>query len=1081
MGMTRPLISKIAPPELPAVVRRQALFEVLDRKAHYSATWISGAAGAGKTTLVASFLARQKLPFVWYRVDAGDGDLPTFFYYLGQAVKKVSPRKRKPLPLLTPEYLPGAAVFAIRFFENVSTRLDQPLYMVFDDFQNVEPFPIFQEVFKTGLLKLAANIHVLIMSRSDPPLGLISLLANNRMRKINAAMLRFSLKETGAILRLETGCSVTSGITRQLYEKTRGWAAGIVLMAKSLPDRQWSSASLAPVIPSTIFDYFSSELFGKLEAPVRDFLLKTSFLPWMTAAMANAFTGNADADRILACLQRKNLFTEKSSDDPPTYRYHALFHRFLIAQAADTLGAETGAELKRRAARVLQDAGLVEEAALRLIDVGDILGLARLLHAHAMMLFDQGRHKPIADWLGQIPDPVIDEHPWLLYWRGTARQYADAVRARKDLVGAFERFEQGRDERGLLLAWAGIVQCIINEWNDFHEIDPWLDWLERWIRVAGAYPSPQIEAQIVYARAVAELIRRPTSETIQPGFQKALSLARKSGDAGLELQVIGWAMTYQAWMGRFDEVEVIRKTSKMLAKRRQSQPAQVIQWKWIDIATRLYTMRGRESILDELAEAINLVRKTGLYTWEHKFFMPGIFAALLLSDFKTADRFLKRFEAVLNPAHYHAYTIYHHFAGLYELLTGNTAQAQTHAETALRIADETGYKLACVICRIQLAYIRHLHGDSDQALETLDAAGDLMRQGQSAVFVFMEMIVRAQMAFDREDERRGLTYIERAFGLGRRHQFLTMVWWWHPGLIAYLCGQALVHGIETDYVKTLIRTHRLAPVSRFEDLADWPRALQVRTFETFQLLREGEPVTFSGKVQRRPIELLKLLIAKGGTEVPLGSIMDTLWPDADGDMAASAFSSALNRLRKLMGVKQAITLANGKLSFDPRYLWVDVIVFETAVRRGRRLRDKADGREGFVWFESAIDVYRGPFLNDEDGAPWIIAARERLKNMFLDVLKEAGRFREAAEEYDSAIAWYQKGLAIDPLEEYFYQRLMTCYHCQGCYAKAARTYERCRKILKTHFDVPPARATEDLYQRIRDRDPGSSRSERVTS
>jgi DNA-binding SARP family transcriptional activator len=205
--------------------------------------------------------------------------------------------------------------------------------------------------------------------------------------------------------------------------------------------------------------------------------------------------------------------------------------------------------------------------------------------------------------------------------------------------------------------------------------------------------------------------------------------------------------------------------------------------------------------------------------------------------------------------------------------------------------------------------------------------------------------------------------------------------------------------------------------------------------------------------------------------VPLDSITDTLWPDADGDMAASAFSSALSRLRKLIGVKEAITLTNGQVFFNPRYLWVDVNVFETAIRRGRRLKGRAKGRESLEWFESAIDAYRGPFLNDESGAPWVIAARERLKNMFLDVLKEAGRSREAADEYDQAIVWYQKGLVTDPLEEYFYQRLMTCYYRQGCYAEAARVYERCRAVLKTHFDVPPARATLDLYQRIRNRDP----------
>ena len=62
-------------------------------------------AGSGKTALTASYLDNGKFPCLWYRMDEGDGDIATFFYYLGLAAKKASPRKRKPLPLLTPEYL----------------------------------------------------------------------------------------------------------------------------------------------------------------------------------------------------------------------------------------------------------------------------------------------------------------------------------------------------------------------------------------------------------------------------------------------------------------------------------------------------------------------------------------------------------------------------------------------------------------------------------------------------------------------------------------------------------------------------------------------------------------------------------------------------------------------------------------------------------------------------------------------------------------------------------------------------------------------------------------------------------------
>jgi DNA-binding SARP family transcriptional activator len=74
------------------------------------------------------------------------------------------------------------------------------------------------------------------------------------------------------------------------------------------------------------------------------------------------------------------------------------------------------------------------------------------------------------------------------------------------------------------------------------------------------------------------------------------------------------------------------------------------------------------------------------------------------------------------------------------------------------------------------------------------------------------------------------------------------------------------------------------------------------------------------------------------------------------------------------------------------------------------------------------------------------------------------------------MVWYQKGLSVDPLEEHFYQRLMACYYRQGRYAEAARVYGRCREVLKNHFDVPPAKATEDLYRRIRHADTPRARS-----
>jgi ATP/maltotriose-dependent transcriptional regulator MalT len=100
-----PAIAKIIRPALTGILPRERLFKHLNSCRDKPVIWINGPPGSGKTTLIASYLDYKKIPCLWYQVDEGDADISTFFYYLGQAAKKTAPLKRKPLPLLTPEYM----------------------------------------------------------------------------------------------------------------------------------------------------------------------------------------------------------------------------------------------------------------------------------------------------------------------------------------------------------------------------------------------------------------------------------------------------------------------------------------------------------------------------------------------------------------------------------------------------------------------------------------------------------------------------------------------------------------------------------------------------------------------------------------------------------------------------------------------------------------------------------------------------------------------------------------------------------------------------------------------------------------
>lgn len=130
-------IAKITRPYITGIFERPRLFILLDKHRTKRVVWVSAPAGSGKTTLVASWLqSRRKLPCLWYQVDERDGELASFFHYLGQAARQASPRNKRPLPLLTPAHIPGVETFTRRYFEELCRRFKPPFALVLDNYQD---------------------------------------------------------------------------------------------------------------------------------------------------------------------------------------------------------------------------------------------------------------------------------------------------------------------------------------------------------------------------------------------------------------------------------------------------------------------------------------------------------------------------------------------------------------------------------------------------------------------------------------------------------------------------------------------------------------------------------------------------------------------------------------------------------------------------------------------------------------------------------------------------------------------------------------------------------------------------------
>ncbi|MGZ9135797.1 MAG: hypothetical protein ACXW4N_11955, partial [Candidatus Deferrimicrobiaceae bacterium] len=273
MGAAPVSVAKITRPRLPGTYPRKRLYRLLDQARNVPITWVSGPPGCGKTTTVSGYVEARRLRGIWYQVDGGDGDPATFFYYLGLAGREAAPRKRSPLPLLTPEFLPSLNAFTHRFFENLFGRLGAGSILVFDNIQNAPSRSPFFVLLREGLSRLPQGITAILISRSNLPAVFARKRVNRQVRMLGWKELRLTAEETRGIARLQRRRRIPGEAIREAHRRADGWAAGVTLLLDTEGEGGKEPRTLALRPHGEIFDYFGEEVYSRLGKEMKSFLL----------------------------------------------------------------------------------------------------------------------------------------------------------------------------------------------------------------------------------------------------------------------------------------------------------------------------------------------------------------------------------------------------------------------------------------------------------------------------------------------------------------------------------------------------------------------------------------------------------------------------------------------------------------------------------------------------------------------------------------------------------------------------------------------------------------------------------------
>ncbi len=247
--------------------------------------------------------------------------------------------------------------------------------------------------------------------------------------------------------------------------------------------------------------------------------------------------------------------------------------------------------------------------------------------------------------------------------------------------------------------------------------------------------------------------------------------------------------------------------------------------------------------------------------------------------------------------------------------------------------------------------------------------------------------------------------------------------------------------------------------------------LKLYLFGPPRLERDGVPLEFG---RRKGIALLSYL-AMTKQHHSRDALAALFWPDLDQSRARAALRRDLSTLNKVLEVDwleigRDIVGLKGEADF-----WLDVAHFQRCLAacqtHGHPMDEVCSACLSLL--TEAADLYHDHFLagftlrDSPDFDEWQFFQTEDLRQSLADALERLVRGHRAQAEFEEAIRYARRWLALDPLHEPVHRELMQLYDESDQHAAALRQYQLCLQTFEDELGVPPSEETTRLYEQIR--------------
>lgn len=408
------LKTKLAIPPLRAnVVNRPRLLKQLNEGANRKLSLLSAPPGFGKTTLLSEWIHKKKFPAAWFSIDEKDNDPISFLTYVIAALQTLDKNWGQPaLELIQSPQLPS---FESTIFTLINSLIPTPknFALVLDDYHLIQSSSI-HDILGLLLDALPPKMHLMLATRSDPPLPISRVRSQNQLTEIRTGDLSFTSEETTLYFKDKLHVDLSIEDIALLESRTEGWITGLQLAALSMQGRKDLSAFVAKFSGDNhyIVDYLMEEVLHRQPEHIQDFLRQTSILDPLSGPLCDAVMGQKNSQQMLDMLEKSNLFIFSLDSERNWFRYHRLFADSLSQRLLHKQG-DIVPELHRRACDWYDKHEMKYEAVDHALTAHDYDRAAFLLEDMAETVWDRGQQVKLAQWFGHLPERLISKRPQL--------------------------------------------------------------------------------------------------------------------------------------------------------------------------------------------------------------------------------------------------------------------------------------------------------------------------------------------------------------------------------------------------------------------------------------------------------------------------------------------------------------------------------------------------------------------------------------------------------------------------------------------------------------------------------------------